>query len=67
MGYCEQTNRAFVKSALLYANSRSFNTHTQLYSGVRSLLLGLSLCLLPYDMCACKEGSDETVHIHRLV
>ena len=51
-----------MKSALSY-----FNTHSQLSSGVRGLVLFLSLRLLPYDVYASKEGSDETAHMRRLV
>ena len=56
-----------MKSVLSYAQSRSFNTDTQLSGGVRSLFLGLSLRLVPHDVYASKEASDETTYMRRLV
>ena len=44
----------------------SSNTHAQPSSGARYLIVGQTLCLLPYFMCANSEGSGETAQTRRL-
>ena len=45
----------------------SFNTHAALSSEAESLILGPCLTLLQYFVYAKSEGSNQTVHMHRLV
>ena len=43
-----------------------FKVHTQPSNGVRCLIFGRTLYLLPYFMCANSEGSDESARMCRL-
>ena len=47
--------------------SHSLNTHAQLASGARDQKFRRSLHPLPFKAHASSEGSDEPVHMHRLV
>ena len=47
--------------------SHSLNTHAQLASRARGQKFRLSLQLLPFNVHASSEGSDEPVHMRRLV
>ena len=51
----EQRFRHFLSSKI-----RSSNTHAQPSNRARCLIFGLTLRLLPYFMCANREGSGET-------
>ena len=41
------------------------NAHAQPSGGARCLILGRTLCRLPYFMCANSEGSGETARMRR--
>ena len=49
------------------SETHSSNKHAQTSSGARCLIVGRTLCLPPYFMCANSEGSGETVWMRRLV
>ena len=53
--------------SIAHAKRHSLNVHCQLPSGARCLNFGLSIFLQPLYVCACSEGSGETVRMRRRV
>ena len=53
--------------SIAHAKRHSLNVHCQLPSGAKCLNFGLSIYLQPLYVCACSEGSGETVCMRRRV
>ena len=62
----EYLSRVMKFSTFRPPKTHSSNAHTQPSSGARCLIVGRTLRLLPYFMCANSEGSGETAWMRRL-
>ena len=55
-----------LSEVIAHAQVLLINAHPDVVSGVRDLMLGLSLRLYPYSGEASSEGSGESAHLRRL-
>ena len=63
---CPYEPRHEIMAIFVLRKTHSSNAHAQPSSGARCLIVGRTLRLLPYFMCANSEGSDETARMRRL-